>query len=205
MQQDYNKVIEVGSSSGALASAYRTNNQHCEYIGVELTEEYAIASQKHCTRVVTGNIESLSIEDFSLLNDADCWVFADVLEHLYDPWHLLEKIKSSTASRVEIIASIPNLQNWAVQRCINSGQFVYMDSGLLDRTHIRWFTRLTILDMFSSAGYSVKNMLYRNMHTPEPGVIAAIRNMAVAANSDPDNAERDAIPFQYILRAVSND
>lgn len=205
MRTDYRWVVEVGSASGALAKIYRELNPACDYLGIEIDENYAAASRRYCSDVQVGNIEHFDdprIHDLAM--KADCWIFADVIEHLYDPWALLQRIRKFSRPDTDIIASIPNLQNWALQRCINSGAFTYMDSGLLDRTHIRWFTRSTILRLFSEAGFQPVNLIDRVMHAPDKNILAAIRTMAQACGNDPDQAERDAIPFQYVIRATSH-
>ena len=202
MRPDYRLVVEIGSSSGVLARAYREINPSCEYIGVEIDAEYAEASKQFCTEVILANVERLDDALFSNLAKADCWVFADALEHLYDPWALLEKIKLFSVTAPEIIVCIPNAQYWGLQSTLNSGRFFYQDSGLLDRTHIRWFTRITLLDMFNNAGFDVLEMKARIFHQPPETVISAIRGLAVSVGNDPDLAQTDAQAFQYVLRAV---
>jgi hypothetical protein len=203
MGKNYANVVEVGSSSGALAKAYHAINPACCYTGIEIDKDYAQASKKHCNRVILGNVETLSEAVFAKLDGAQCWVFADALEHLYDPWKLLARIKASAAPGVEIVACIPNAQHWGIQTCLNSGQFVYQNSGLLDRTHIRWLTRITILEMFRSSGYQVEQMIARVMHQPAPLVAQAIRSLASASGADPDTSLQDSIAFQYVVRAVA--
>ncbi|MGZ5006592.1 MAG: O-linked N-acetylglucosamine transferase family protein [Methylobacter sp.] len=203
MRPDFTGVVEVGSSSGALARAYRDLNPACTYVGIEIDEDYAEASKQHCTEVIYGNVEKLPEETFSRLGDAQCWVFADALEHLYDPWQLLRRIKHNARSGVEVIACIPNAQYWGIQSTLNSGRFIYQDSGLLDRTHIRWLTRITILDLFNANGFQVVEMISRILQQPSEAMIAGIRQIASASGADPDMAVQDAIPFQYVVRAVA--
>lgn len=203
MRGEFSKVVEVGSSSGALALAYRQINPSCNYVGIEIDEGYAEASKLHCTEVIHGNVEKLSDDVFRKLGDAQCWVFADALEHLYDPWQLLRRIKNNAHGGVEVIACIPNAQNWSIQSCLNSGRFIYQDAGLLDRTHIRWFTRLTIFDLFQANGFQIVEMISRILSQPSDDMAAGIRQIARASGADPDMALQDAIPFQYVVRAVA--
>lgn len=205
MRADFTGIVEVGSSSGALARAYRDINPTCSYIGVEIDQDYAEASKQHCTEVIYGNVENLPDETFKRLGDAQCWVFADALEHLYDPWQLLRRIKRNARSGVEVIACIPNAQYWGIQSALNSGRFIYQESGLLDRTHIRWLTRITILDLFHANGFQVVEMISRILQQPSEEMIAGIRQIANASGSDPDLAVQDAIAFQYVVRAVAVD
>lgn len=205
MRNDFSKVVEVGSSSGVLAQAYRQINPACNYVGIEIDANYAEASKQHCTEVIHGNAEKLLDEAFRKLGDAQCWIFADALEHLYDPWQMLRRIKSNASVGVEVIACIPNAQNWGIQSCLNSGRFIYQDSGLLDRTHIRWFTRLTIYDLFQSNGFQIVEMISRILHQPSDEMKAGIRQIARASGADSEVAVQDAIPFQYVVRAVAAD
>lgn len=201
MQPGCRGVVEVGSSSGALARAYRDINPACSYVGIEIDADYAKASERHCTEVILGNVENIDDATFARLGQADCWVFADALEHLYDPWKLLRRIKASAHNGVDVVACIPNAQYWALQSTMNSGRFIYQDSGLLDRTHIRWLTRITMIDMFNANGYEVKEMISRLMQQPGPDMVEALRMMAKASGNDPEMAVQDALPFQYVIRA----
>ncbi len=203
MRGDFSAVVEVGSSSGALARAYRSINPGCTYVGIEIDTDYAEASKQHCTEVIYGNIEKLPDESFKKLGDAQCWVFAEALEQLYDPWQLLRRIKHNARASVEVIACIPNAQYWGLQSCLNSGRFIYQDSGLLDRSHIRWLTRITILELFQANGFQVVEMISRIHHQPDENMAAGLKQLARASGVDPDIALQDAIPFQYVVRAVA--
>jgi hypothetical protein len=134
---------------------------------------------------------------------ADCWIFADALEHLYDPWQMIRRIKASSGSGTEIVACIPNAQYWGLQSRLNAGQFIYQDAGILDRTHIRWFTRITIVDLFQANGFRVENMIARILARPDATMEAALRQLAQASGTDPDMAVQDATAFQYVVRAVA--
>lgn len=203
MPRDLKRIVEVGSSSGALARAYRAANPSCEYIGIEIDPEYAKTSREVCTEVVCGNIESLGDDVFMKLFPSDCWVFGDALEHLYDPWALLRRIRKNILKTSQIVACIPNAQHWSLQAMLNCGQFRYQDMGLLDRTHIRWFTRTTIIEMFESTGYRITEGFPRIFDEPERGkVLPSIRAMALATGADPERAVDDALPLQWVVKAV---
>lgn len=197
------RVVEVGSSSGALARAYREANPGCEYIGIEIDPGYAAASERHCSRVIRGNIEQLDEQTFSELFPADCWIFGDSLEHLYDPWALLARIRSHIGPEGRIAACVPNAQHWSLQASLNCGQFRYQDSGLLDRTHIRWFTRTTLIELFTGAGFRIMAGRPRIFDEPQrEQVLPAIRALAQAIGANPQQAADDAMPMQWLVMAV---
>ncbi|MBI6920413.1 class I SAM-dependent methyltransferase [Pseudomonas monteilii] len=197
------RIVEVGCSSGALAREYKKLNPDAHYIGIEIDPGYAELARVHCDHVVDMNIEHASIEQLAEEFAADCWIFGDVLEHLYDPWLVLSKIRQATAPGGCVVACIPNAQHWSVQARLSIGDFRYEDSGLFDRTHIRWFTLATMLELFTQAGLTVEAGVPRVFNEPQrERFLPVIHAMAAAAGKDPEMAVQDALPLQYVFRAI---
>jgi SAM-dependent methyltransferase len=197
------RVVEVGCSSGAMGAAFLAVHPQCEYIGIEVVPEFAEVARARCSEVMIANIEQMEDRSFEILFPIDCWIFGDVLEHLYDPWKALTRLRASLSARGCVVACIPNAQHWSVQGRLNSGRFRYEDEGLLDRTHIRWFTRRTIIELFDASGFEIEKMGGRVFEEgPARGTaMPAIRAFAQALGEDPDVAEQDAMPIQYLVRA----
>ncbi|MCP3728300.1 class I SAM-dependent methyltransferase [Paraburkholderia sp. CNPSo 3272] len=196
------RVVEVGCSSGALAREYRKLNPAVHYTGIEIVPAYAEMAREHCDRVIDVDIEQVPVEKLRTDFDADCWVFGDVLEHLYDPWALLKKIRGSMDRGGCVVACIPNAQHWSVQARLSIGDFRYQDSGLFDRTHIRWFSRVTMLEMFRNAGFIVDAGKARVFNEPQrEAFLPVIRAMATAAGADANVAVEDSKALQYVFRA----
>ena len=150
---------------------------------------------------LAGDIEKLPLAVFDTLFPSDCWIFGDCLEHLRDPWRTVRQIRAAIDADGCLLACIPNAQHWSLQMRLASGLFRYEDSGLLDRTHLRWFTRITMLEMFAQAGWKIDKAISRQLPTPAPAAaIAAIRTLAQAGGADPDQAVVDANAFQYLFR-----
>jgi trans-aconitate methyltransferase len=203
MDRAFESVVEVGCSRGALAKAYRESYPQARYIGVEVDAGSAEAARRHCDRVLCGDVENLSAADWSALFPSTCWVFGDVLEHLRDPWALLRRLRKDLGAEGQVLACIPNAQHWSVQARLAAGAFNYEDQGLLDRTHLRWFTRSTIIDLFQSTGFRIEKMLSRVFDEPaKERFLPAIGELASAAGVDRERALRDCLPMQYVLRAV---
>jgi len=197
------KIIEVGCSSGALAREYKKINGDCQYIGVECTSEYAKLAERYCDSVIELDIESANEDFFRNSLTCDCWIFGDVLEHLRDPWSLLSKIRKIIPDNGSVVACIPNAQHWSVQARLSCGDFKYENSGLLDKTHLRWFTKRTIVEMFHDAGFKITEAGARIFNEPDrEKVLPAIKSMAASIGADPDMAAKDALPLQYVIRAV---
>lgn len=198
------RVVEVGCSSGALARAYLAANPQSEYFGIEIDPAYAEVARPACTRVVVGDIEHMSDAVFDTLFPSSCWVFGDVLEHLYDPWTVLRRVRKSLPAQAVVVACIPNAQHWSVQARLNSGLFRYEDAGLLDRTHIRWFTKATIVELFESSGFRITDGRARIFSEPQRDkALAGIRQLAAAIGANAEEAANNAIPFQWVVRATA--
>lgn len=95
------------------------------------------------------------------------------------------------------------MQHWSVQMALNAGNLRYQDSGLLDRTHIRWFTRETIIEMFQKAGFQIATMGARTFNEPQrEKFMPLLRALAEASGANPEQAVADAAVFQWVVRAA---
>jgi len=196
------RIVDVGCMVGSLARSTRQRFPHVHYVGLDINPDYAAQAAKNCNEAFHCDIETIDRGLWDHLFPSDCWIFGDCLEHLVDPWQVLTRVSQSIDKDGTLLICIPNAQHWSVQRCLTVGQFFYQDSGLMDRTHLRWFTRITLLDMLKGSGWDVVNAISRNLPvSPEqPKMLEAIRGMAVASGVDPDQAVADAIPFQYVFQ-----
>ena len=196
-------VIEIGSGSGALAKAIKLRSPNTHYTGVEIIDEYAILSKRYCDVVLTDNIEKPDHELTRLIQNASAIVFSDVLEHLYNPWQTLKFLRSEISNECAIYASIPNIQHWSIIFGLLSGNFNYTDSGLLDRTHIRFFTKNTIISMFKDCGFEVKSISPRIFNFPEQDkYLSLIKEVSEKLQIDKSTAVVNSAAFQYTVSAV---
>jgi SAM-dependent methyltransferase len=201
--RDAKFIVEVGCSSGALAREYKKLNllDH-RYIGIEIDPEFAKLAERHCDEVFLGNIENINESLWERFSHADCWIFGDTLEHLQDPWKILKKIRESMASHGNIVCCVPNSQHWSLQVKMAIGDLRYQKSGLLDITHLRFFTRQTLLELFVNTGFEVKNIhprIFNEVRRDE--FLPTIKELAKKAGVNPDAAGADAIALQYVILA----
>lgn len=147
------RVLEVGCGFGNFGAAIK-QEQHAEVWGVEYMPAAAEAAAAVLDRVLSGSIE----EALPQLPDGyfDCIVCNDVLEHLVDPWAVLSRLKEKCTPDAILVASIPNIRHHKiVRKLIWPGQWEYVDSGILDRTHLRFFTRSSAVALVVSSGFAV--------------------------------------------------
>ena len=188
---------------GAMAREVRRRQPATRYTGIDIDEDYSAAAALHCDQAFSADIETLPEERFAQLFPSDCWIFGDCLEHLRDPWAVLRSVRSGIDPEGCLLACIPNAQHWSVQWRLLSGRFFYEDSGLLDRTHLRWFTRETLLQTFADTGWHVDAGVARYVpHAAEAQALDAIRGFASAMGLPAETAVNDARPIQYVFKLV---
>ena len=151
---DAGRILDIGCGTGNLGAGLK-QRQSCEVWGVEFEPEIARRAESILDRVVTGSIEDTTV--LQQLPDAgfDVIVFADVLEHLKEPEKILRQLKRCLTLDGTIVASVPNIRHWSVLKDLLEGRWDYQEAGILDRTHLRFFTGNSLLKMFSNAGYEI--------------------------------------------------
>jgi 2-polyprenyl-3-methyl-5-hydroxy-6-metoxy-1,4-benzoquinol methylase len=151
------KVLELGCSVGTQ-SRILTEKLGCDVTGVELNPIAAHQAEAYCSRVVVENLDQIDFEKEFSYDKFDVILCADVLEHIYDPSSMLRKVKSVISSNGYVVASIPNITHIALIFEMLQGRFEYRDKGLLDESHIRLFTRSTLIRTFSEAGFKLEHL-----------------------------------------------
>lgn len=195
-----NKILEIGTGSGALARQVKIAYPNVNYVGVEVSHEYVHLSGRYCDNVYFENIENASGELLREFGSVDVVIMADVLEHLIDPWKFLKRLKNWIKPSATLIVCIPNVQHWSIQFGLLAGNFDYSESGLLDKTHLRFFTKKTIVNMFESNGYIVKSIKPRIFQFK--GQDDMLRKLILLSDSCGLNSAdvvNDAAAFQYVL------
>jgi 2-polyprenyl-3-methyl-5-hydroxy-6-metoxy-1,4-benzoquinol methylase len=150
------RVLELGCGSGLFGEALKRSGVR-EVVGIEASPGPARAAAQRLDRVIVANVER---DPLDLPADGfDCLVCNDVLEHLTDPWAALKKLQPCVRAQGWLIVSIPNVRHHkVVRRLIWPGQWRYEDDGILDRTHLRFFTRSSARELVESAGFRIERM-----------------------------------------------
>lgn len=196
------RVLDVGCATGYLARALA--DRGCTVSGVEFDADAAEEARPHLERLVTGDLETMDLAQEFGDDRFDVIVFGDVLEHLRNPLPVLRGAKALLADRGSVVASIPNIAHGSVRLALLAGRFDYQDLGLLDSTHVRFFTRSSVEDLFREAGLvpiDVRRTTAGFFDTPVPVKEAEFAPEVVdAVRADPESTT-----YQFVLRAVPDD
>jgi 2-polyprenyl-3-methyl-5-hydroxy-6-metoxy-1,4-benzoquinol methylase len=149
-------VLDVGTSTGYLAEALVERG--CRVTGIAIDPKAARQAEEHCERVIVGDVESLDLDEELDEGSFDVIIFGDVLEHLKDPLRTLRRCKAFLNPGGYVVASVPNIAHGSVRLALMQGRFEYRSSGLLDNTHLRFFTRESVERLFDDAGFEVTGL-----------------------------------------------
>ena len=196
-------LIDIGCGGGGLIREFKKINPSAHCIGVDIDPHYTELANRYADQCLCLNVDSAEEAFWDSVKDRQCWVFGDALEHFKDPWAVLKRVRAQLPEDGCVVACIPNSQHWSLQAKLSVGEFRYQDSGLLDRTHLRWFTRKTMIELFQQTGFVVQTGKPRIFNEPNrQKVMPYIRALAQALGTDPEEAERDATALQYVVRAI---
>lgn len=148
-------VLDVGCSRGATAPALRWRGVS-RIVGIEPDSGDAAEAARAYDRVLVRTLEEVPAEEFGA--EFDGILFGDVLEHLVDPSDALARVRPWLSPSGVVVASVPNVGNWAIVADLLAGRFDYVPYSILSGTHVRHFTRRTISDLFEATGFRVESI-----------------------------------------------
>lgn len=149
-----NTILDLGCSQGEFA-AYLKSLMSVSICGVDYIEHEGVRAR----------VDSFYLGDlnngipFNVMNEKfDALIIADVLEHLVDPYVLLENLKQVMGANSEVFVSLPNVGHWYPRFTIFLGRFPYSERGIFDRTHVRFLTRSTAVELCLFSGLEIKKI-----------------------------------------------
>ncbi len=158
------RILEVGCGEGGFAKLLKSINNELEIWGVEINPEAAEKGKDIFKEIFVGDVfkymDKLPDDYF------DCIIFNDVIEHVVDPYSLLTAMKRKLSPAGVISCSIPNIRHYnELFSLVFKKQWRYEDAGILDRTHLRFFTGRSIREMFDELGFDMVKMKGLNRST----------------------------------------
>jgi 2-polyprenyl-3-methyl-5-hydroxy-6-metoxy-1,4-benzoquinol methylase len=162
--KSFANVLDIGCGTGATGAAIRRDFKIEHYSGVELMTAASKIAKDRLDYVISGNVETMINEkNFHDLDKKkyDLILILDVIEHLYDPWGLLNFLRDWLTADGIIVLSIPNAGNIYVVNKLIRDRFLYDEGGLLDKTHIRFFTLKTIQHLVETTKYKILDTYFK--------------------------------------------
>ncbi len=196
------RVLDVGCSTGYLARVLRDRGNRVS--GVEIDPEAARAAEPVLEQLVVGDLESAELLGRFEAGSFDVVVFADVLEHLRDPVRVLRDAIPLLAPGGSVVVSLPNVAHGAVRLALLEGRFEYRPLGLLDDTHLRFFTRRSVEELLGAAGLRAIDMR-RTTADVFATEIPLVPDHFPGELVERVRATPDSDTYQFVFRAVPAD
>lgn len=154
---DNSRVLEIGCATGFVGK-YLIKNKNCTVYGVDLGVDEAKAAKKVLTDVILGDIENeKTLKKIQKHGKFDVVYAAALIEHLRDPWIALKTWKKFLRPGGALILSTSNIAHWSTRINIFKGKFEYQQYGILDNTHLRFFTTHTFPKLVEDSGFTVEH------------------------------------------------
>ncbi len=193
---DRRNVLDVGCSNGVLGAAVK-GRQGAQVTGVEYDEALASEARERLDRVITGDLNDVASILGQLEGPYDCMVFADVLEHLQDPWGCLTAFVAHLAPDGEVIISLPNVGHLSTFTSVFLRRtWPRRDRGLHDSTHVRWFARHDISQLLADASLQPVSWKRSPRFVDAP---VAVNKLALLVGWIP--GLRDLLTYQFVVVA----
>lgn len=200
--EENKQIIDFGCATGYLANLL--SRKGCTVTGVEINPDAAKIAEEHCEEVIVADLDVVSVTEILPNKKFDVAIFGDVLEHLRNPWQLLAETKNILKPDGYVVASIPNIAHGAIRLALLQGKFEYSELGILDNTHLRFFTGKTIEELFDNSGYLIKvtDRTTLPIFTNDCLVPQVNKNDFNLETIQKVEADSDAQTVQFILKAV---
>lgn len=150
--QGIKKVLDVGCGKGVLGA--KLKERQIEVVGIEKNKEFYMLAKDRLNQVFLADVENFNLPYPK--GYFDCLLYADILEHLTDPLVTLKNHANYLRDKGYIVASIPNIRYYKVIiRLLLGKSWDYVDAGILDKSHLRFFTLINIKELFIKAGFKI--------------------------------------------------
>lgn len=171
------RVLDIGCFCGGTGRWLKRRFPQVEVIGIESSAPAAARARTSYDRVIEAPIEAVNFEAEGLLpGSIDTIVAADVLEHLVNPWAVLQRLRPLLAAQGALYVSLPNVRNLNVMLRLLNGEWRYVGAGILDVSHLRFFTRAQAIEMLAETGWRTQEIRVN----PDPQLTPAFAGRSLA-------------------------
>lgn len=194
VEQGPGEVLDVGCSTGENGRFLQERLGY-RVTGVELDQVMAEAAAPKLAAVHVADLNARRLRDVVDGASFDVILFGDVLEHLIDPWTALSDARAALRDGGRVVVSAPNVCHWStIADLLLFRRWAYRDRGIHDRTHLRFFTRKNLVELYAGCGFEIERER-RNLRVVE--AISKVNGIAVAFDFQPF---RPYFTFQYLHR-----
>lgn len=203
------RVLDIGCATGSTGMMLKEWWPDVFVAGVELNKVAAEKARQRIDLVISEKLEDTDLEAQGITRGSiDTVILADVLEHMYDPWSTLLRLHPYLTDDAQVLASIPNIRHLGLMNEIAKGNFKYDYGGLLDITHIRFFTLNEMEKMFRETGYQIvkrghtwDNSLQNLQYDPERTVVTTDK-LSIKGVSEQELTELKTVQFLLLAHPV---
>lgn len=151
-------VLDIGCGGGATGRLLKQKFPGTRVVGIELNPRAAEHARQLLDDVICARIEDVRLSEHIGEAPIGTVLLLDVLEHLVDPWRALLRIRDWLHAETRVLASVPNIRNLATLDALAAGRWDYAPNGVLDITHMRFFTKASLRELFEQTGFAVRHM-----------------------------------------------
>jgi SAM-dependent methyltransferase len=196
------KVLDLGCATGYFAKLL--TQRECDVVGIDMNPTSVESARAYCTRAIVADLDATPLLTLVEPRSFDAIVCGDVLEHLRYPTRILEDARAALREGGSLIASIPNVAHGAIRLSLLGGSFDYQELGILDDSHLRFFTAKTVDELFLCAGYRVELIERTRLPLFETSDLVP---QLIESNYNPDvvdaiRADPECETLQFVVRAT---
>jgi SAM-dependent methyltransferase len=192
------RLLDIGCGSGTLGREIK-QQMSCEVVGITYSDAEADIASKHLDKVLTYDLNNFNPID---LGKFDCIICSHILEHLYQPQQLLDRLHTNLTPDGQLIIALPNTLQWRQRWEFMKGNFKYTDGGVMDRTHFRFFDWETALNLVTDSGYTILSRS-ADGYFPLPVIRKTMKPVAVQLDRLATQAMPGLFGCQFIIVAQS--
>jgi O-antigen biosynthesis protein len=197
------RILDIGCAAGALGAGLKKRNS-CEVWGIEMHPGAAAAARERLDHVIEGDAlllgAELADESFGAV------IMADVLEHVENTEGMLALARRIMTPDGKLILSLPNIRHWSILKMLLEGDWRYLDSGIMDRTHLRFFTLNSAVRALGKAGFKVDHAAGVNVTSPPPeGFIEGLEALMSEHSMVPGKLTAESLLYQLLFVCSKTD
>ncbi|MGV7223971.1 MAG: glycosyltransferase [Nitrospinales bacterium] len=191
------KILDIGCGAGVFGKELK-NRQKCYVAGIEYAPRAVTRAETVLDKFYKG--DAAKIMPVILENSFDTIIMADFLEHIAHPEKILSEVKRILIPGGRLVLSIPNVRHWSVIKDLLEGRWEYRDAGILDKTHLRFFTWQSILSLLNSAGYQIDS--YSGTYLQGYDVPVEFINLSKQCGIDTSSLASEGRIYQYLITCI---